>query len=93
MKPHKISPKTIVRITWEDSCASAQAWTYGDELQDTEPVVIESVGFVVATGKRGISITTAFSTFRDNPAKIRGASQPFIIPWGCICKLKTIKRL
>lgn len=79
MHPQHFSFGKAVRISWEDS-ATVDGWK---NVPCVDIGDIESVGYVIATDKRGIAISTSVT---DQA----GFIDPLSIPWGAIVRIKEL---
>lgn len=89
MKPQAISPRTAVKLLWEDS-SHTTGWHYPDAKDGQyelafEPHAIATIGFVVVSTKAALTIS---DTYSDTHAILN----PLTIPWGCIRSLDTLKK-
>ena len=77
-----IKSKKIVYIEWEDAVGGGTSWRPPDEIR-IKPVMIRSVGFVLAESKRSITLVGCVGQ--------TNVSDDNTIPRSCIRQLRVLK--
>lgn len=78
----------LVYLRWEDSQGCPRGWDAISDARDEACALIESVGWVMCTGKRTVQIAPHVSSFKGQPGCVQGY---MTIPKSCILQTQIIE--
>lgn len=61
-----VSKLTLWKISWYDHCSSRASWSTEDTLKSAKPLVVDTVGWLIAENKKCVTLASSVNIEDDN---------------------------